>query len=148
MEKLNDYAKTLSEHGVKPSLIRLKVYDFLYKNRIHPTAEIIYQHLHKQIPTLSRTSIYNTLKIFVEANLIKEIIVDDKEKRYDINTCFHAHFKCKICNKVFDLDINHNLNKIKEFYPEIKTIEDVQFFAEGICKECHHKEEKDEGSKN
>ncbi len=47
--------KYLKEHNIKPSTIRIKVFDFLLNNRIHPTIDEIYNNLINEIPTLSKT---------------------------------------------------------------------------------------------
>ena len=65
----------LKEKGINLSYQRLKVLDFLYKNQIHPTVEQIYLGLVKQIPTLSKTTIYNTLKILINAGLVRKSLL-------------------------------------------------------------------------
>ena len=55
----------LEEHDVKPSVQRIAVMDYLMTHRTHPTVDEIYHALEKQIPTLSKTTVYNTLKLFV-----------------------------------------------------------------------------------
>jgi len=52
------------EKEIRPTYIRLKVLDYLEKNKVHPTAEVIYKALVKEMPTISRTSVYNTLCVF------------------------------------------------------------------------------------
>lgn len=51
IEQLKDYLK---RHDIKPSTIRIKVLEYLLNNRIHPTADDIYQYLISEIPTLSK----------------------------------------------------------------------------------------------
>ena len=51
----------LSKNGIKPSLHRMKILDYLLKMKNHPTVDTIYKDISGDIPTLSKTTVYNTL---------------------------------------------------------------------------------------
>lgn len=132
-EEVIDYLK---KHHIRPSNIRIKILKFLLKNRIHPTVEDIYKSLIEEIPTLSKTSVYNTLNLFLEKGIVVGIALDQKELRYDINTNFHGHFKCNKCGIIYDFPIMisfPNKDQLEGF--EI-TNRDVFFY--GSCKECNN----------
>ena len=100
----------------------------------HPTVDEIYKNLVDEIPTLSKTTVYNTLNIFVESNIANVVIIEEKEARYDAKIDTHGHFKCKICGAIedFDVDISGlNLQKLGEV-----TIEETHFYLKGICSKC------------
>ena len=63
----------LQTAGLRPSEPRIAVLAFLMKNRIHPVAETIYKSLAPEYPTLSRTTIYNTLKLFEENKIVMPV---------------------------------------------------------------------------
>ena len=127
--------KILEEKGVKPSHQRITIMKFLLENKIHPTAEIIYENVIKELPTLSRTTVYNTLKLFEANGLIQVINTGDPELHYDITIDLHAHFKCIECNEIYDVEIND-----KEFLKNISkngfNILDTQVYFRGICRKC------------
>ncbi len=124
----------LEQHNIKPSIQRLKIYKFIYGNTSHPTVDDIYKHLHEEIPSLSKTTIYNTLKLFHKNKLVSAITIEENEVRYDYNTTPHAHFKCIKCGKILDLEINlENLN-IDNI--DGNKILEKQLYFTGICKEC------------
>lgn len=56
----------LVSRDIRPSLQRLAIMKFLLANRTHPTVEDVYKGLYQKIPTLSRTTVYNTLRMFYE----------------------------------------------------------------------------------
>ena len=64
-------ADYLLSHGIKPSVHRVAVMNFLLNNRIHPTVDTIYAALAPSIRTLSKTTVYNSLKLFVEKGQYK-----------------------------------------------------------------------------
>lgn len=131
VKQLKEY---LSNHDIKPSTIRLKILEYLLNNRIHPTADDIYKNLLDQIPTLSKTSVYNTLDLFADKGVIKVLSLNEKEARYDINTRFHGHFKCHVCGRVYDFSISYDISTPQELKGfDINDI-DINFY--GICQNC------------
>ena len=133
---IDQYKDTLIKYNIRPTYQRIKILEFLDHNLIHPTIDEIYNSLYPEIPTLSKTTVYNTLKSFTEKNLVKELNVDNTEVRYDIKTGFHGHFLCKKCNKVYDFefDTDEDLpvpNGIDDFNVETKNV-----IYLGTCKDC------------
>ena len=90
----------LKSKGVSPSQQRIQILEYLLKNKIHPSVDTIFQNLVNQIPTLSKTTVYNTLALLREKQLI-QVIIDNNEIRYDADTEFHGHFKCLECGAIY-----------------------------------------------
>ena len=64
-EITNDYLISLMEtHSIKPSFQRILILKYLIEMKNHPSVEIIFKHLMNDIPTLSKTTVYNTLNLF------------------------------------------------------------------------------------
>ena len=61
-----DIGNYLKNHDIKPSYQRMKIFQYLLDNHVHPTVDTIYKALCPEIPTLSKTTVYNTLNLFVE----------------------------------------------------------------------------------
>lgn len=96
-------ADHLEKYGIKPSPQRIAVMDYLMKNRTHPTADEIYTALAPSIPTLSKTTVYNTLNLLVENGAAQSITIDERNVRFDAETMNHAHFRCIKCGRIIDL---------------------------------------------
>lgn len=125
----------LEKHGVKPSHPRLQIYAFLEKNRIHPTVDEIFSRLLPENPTLSRTTVYNTVKLFVEKGVVDPVLIEDNEVRYDIDRSFHGHFKCDACGRVYDIfpgPVSINLK-----VPEGFQVKHKHLYYRGLCKDCN-----------
>lgn len=75
--------EALKSRGVQISYQRMRILSYLTQTIIHPTAEDIYLALKSEIPSLSRTTIYNTLNLFVEYGIVRILPIDDTEMRYD-----------------------------------------------------------------
>ena len=63
-----DIGNYLKEHNIKPSYQRMKIFQYLLDNHNHPTVDTIYKALCTEIPTLSKTTVYNTLNLFIQQN--------------------------------------------------------------------------------
>jgi Fe2+ or Zn2+ uptake regulation protein len=129
--KIKDY---LLENGVRPMNKRVKIMNYLISKRNHPTAEMIYHDLVNEIAGLSKTTIYNTLNLFVQEGIVRPLNIDSNELRYDYDISQHGHFKCKACGEVYDFSMN------KELLQDLRLInfvlDDYQFSIKGICSIC------------
>ena len=131
---LQEIVNELKKRNIRPSYQRLKILEYLMKERYHPTVEEIYFSLLKTIPTLSKSTIYNTLNLFIEKKLLKEVTIENSETRYDIILANHGHFKCDKCGEIVDFKINID-DFIAEDLNDYKIREkDVTF--KGICPKC------------
>lgn len=128
----------LLSHHVKPSVQRVAIMQYLLDHRTHPTVEDVYSGLCDAIPTLSRTTVYNTLRMFANANVAQLISIDDHRVCYDGDVSPHAHFLCDKCGKVFDFFdddatmIARNKKSSKGF-----NIQHAQVYYKGLCPECN-----------
>ncbi len=137
MNKFNEKLspEILRAHGVKPSFQRMKIYNYIMKNRNHPVVDTIYNALVSEIPTLSKTTVYNTLNIFKEKNLVQAVTIEDNELRYDGNITKHGHFKCTKCNCITDFEINlDKLNTAKSL--DKYKIQTYNINYTGVCNKC------------
>ena len=131
LEKLKE---NLLKEGINPSFQRLKIYEYVMRTSSHPTVETIYNDLSREIPTLSKTTIYNTLNLFQAKNMVSGLTIEGKEVRYDGDTHPHAHFKCSDCGALYDIPV--------DFPPLIgdrvngHKVTERQFHLRGVCKHC------------
>ena len=132
------YAEILKDAGISPSIQRILIMKFLDENRVHPTADMIYQSLKSDIPTLSKTTIYNTLKLFTEKHLVSELSLFDNEIRYEFESEPHVHFKCIKCGKIYDIKINIDSYENKIIQGHKVLVHHINL--RGICKKCRSKE--------
>ncbi len=125
----------LVEKGIKPSVQRVAVMEYLLTHKTHPTADEIFSALYPRIPTLSRTTVYNTLNRLVEQGAILTLDIDQKKTRYDGDISFHGHFLCKRCGKIEDVPVV-NPEYVKGIAPRSLNVTDVQLLYKGICPAC------------
>jgi Fe2+ or Zn2+ uptake regulation protein len=130
----NEIIMKLKQKGVKVTPQRVAIIDFLEKNRVHPSAEQIYDYIIKDYPSISLATIYNTLEKLEELEAVKKLkISDDNKANYEYDLTPHSHFYCKKCNTIYDIPLDEDDSK--------KTIngnkiEEVHIYYKGICKKC------------
>ena len=76
---MNNAKQYLIDNGIKPSVQRIAIMKYLFEHRTHPTVDDIFHDLHDAIPTLSKTTVYNTLKLFSEKGAILSLTIDEKK---------------------------------------------------------------------
>ncbi len=76
------YQKLL-DCGIRPSLQRIEIMRYLQTHKTHPTIDDIFVELKKRIPSVSRTTIYNTLRMFSEKGGALMITIDEHRVCYD-----------------------------------------------------------------
>ncbi len=133
LKKIDNLEKYLRDAGIKPSIQRLKIFEYLASTNSHPTVDKIYGALSSDIPTLSKTTVYNTLKLFQKQGIILIINIEDNETRFDADVSFHGHFKCIECGGVEDFPIPEH-GKIEALVDY--DISEKHFYIKGICANC------------
>lgn len=131
---INDIGKHLQENGIKPSIQRIKVFEFLMNSMDHPNVDQIYMALSPKIPTLSKTTVYNTLHLFRTQGIVNAVHIEDNEIRYDCDTSFHGHFKCNICGTLMDFRVSAEQLQFNEISGN--KITESHFYLKGICNSC------------
>jgi Fe2+ or Zn2+ uptake regulation protein/O6-methylguanine-DNA--protein-cysteine methyltransferase len=99
----------------------------------HLSADEVYARASRSLPELSRGTVYATLAEFSELGLLSAF-GSPEPVRYETNVAPHAHFRCRLCSRLFDLAAGQQ-------GPDDITdpgfiIERVETRAEGICDEC------------
>ncbi len=124
----------LVEKGVKPSFQRISVLKYLLRENNHPSVDTIYKNLVPYIPTLSRTTVYNTLKLLSEKEVISTLTINDTDLRYDFINEPHDHFQCKTCNAIFDVKVGVDISGLKSI--DGHQIQEIQLHMKGVCRQC------------
>jgi len=132
--KIQEVHSYLKSHDIKPSPQKVAIMQYLMEHHTHPDVDKIYNALVPDMPTLSKTTVYNTLKLFCDKKVTEVIFIDEKNVRYDSVMTFHAHFRCKKCGHIYDVQLD------KKDVPQCSNSElrseetEVYFF--GICGNC------------
>jgi len=139
-EKLSTAIEKLKSTGVRMTPQRHAILAYLLDTMCHPTADEIYKALADRFPSMSVATVYNNLRLFKEAELVRELTYGDSSSKFDANITHHYHVICKECNTIVDFEYPC-LDEVEEVVSE-KTgfvIEDHRMEVYGVCVDCQEK---------
>ncbi len=111
---------------------------FLETTTAHPSAEMIHEALLPRFPSMSLSTVYNTLRTLRREGRIHEVAADPSRTRFDPDLKPHHHLICLDCRKITDI---HRPFEIALSPGERNGFEisrsQVNFF--GYCSDCRKK---------
>lgn len=126
---VSDALEQLKMTGVRMTPQRHAILTYLMDSMTHPTADEIYRALSPKFPSMSVATIYNNLRLFVEAGLVRELTYGDDSSRFDADLSDHYHCICKTCGTITDFE-----------YPPLLEVERAASKETGFRVEGHRME--------
>ncbi len=127
--------RSLESAGLRCTAQRYAVMAFLMDHKGHPTAAEIFKAVNCVDPLSSRATTYNNLRDLVKAGLVREVAVEGRAGRFDLEGMRHHHFICDRCGNVEDMDwydvprpASRTLGK--------RVVRDCQVIIRGLCTKC------------
>ena len=96
-------ARLLRRHGITLTHQRIEIAYVLFKRREHLSADQILKWVNSRYAETSKATVYNTLKLFLEKKLIRELVVDPAKIVYDPNTEPHHHLYDVVTGRLTDV---------------------------------------------
>jgi|TARA_Y100000310_G_scaffold39192_2_gene36794 Fur family peroxide stress response transcriptional regulator len=81
---------------------KLKILEYLRSVKTHPTAEIIYDAVKKQVPTITLATVYRNLNLLANKGKILRLEMGN-EFHFDADIGRHQHCVCRKCGKIYDV---------------------------------------------
>jgi len=116
--KIRDH---IANSGLKVTPQRIAVYKALIDIKDHPTAEMVKRHVVRDNPSISLGTVYKTLEIFEEKNLIAKVRTEEDVMRYDPILDKHHHLFCQKTEQIGDY-YDEELNQLLNEYFQTKNI--------------------------
>ncbi len=124
---------------------RKAILRILQDTRAHPTADSIYEEVKKEIPHISKGTVYRNLKILKENGEVSELHLKGTRSRFEVAQVRHYHFRCEQCGKVEDVDlpVDERLDQKAAHRTGFK-IYYHQLEFRGVCLDCQQKNPSEE----
>lgn len=120
-----DVVGMLRESGITPTHQRIKIGEVLFSRKQHLSAEQVLVAVNQNDGEVSKATVYNTLGVFAQHGLIREVIVDPSKVFYDSNLSKHHHLYYSDSGELEDIaDESVKISKLPEL-PNDLQIEDV-----------------------
>ena len=127
--------RSLEGSGLRCTPQRYAVMACLMDHKGHPTAAEIFKAVNRVDPRSSRATTYNNLRDLVKAGLVREVAVEGRAGRYDLEGIRHHHFICDLCGDVEDVEwydvprpASRSLGK--------RIVRECQLIFRGLCAKC------------
>jgi len=113
------------------------ILDAIKKINPHPAVDEICTAIHKEHPTISKTTVYRNLRQLACNGSISRVSLPDGLERYDFRTDHHYHFKCKNCGRIIDVDIDYidGINDTVQVKYGLQVDGHDVIFS-GVCHKC------------
>lgn len=129
----DEVIKLLEQYGIQPSAQRIAVADYVLNTTEHPSADQVFARVSANFPMISRATIYNTLNLFVEKGLLRELHISEGKVVFDPKLSKHHHFIDEDSGEIKDIDWHQlevsNMHSLKSF-----DISDYQVILRGRMK--------------
>jgi len=99
-----DVADLLRRHDINPTHQRIEIAYALFSRGEHVSADQVLAAVNGRHSETSKATVYNTLKLFLEKKLVREVIVDPSKVFYDPNTEPHHHLYNVDTGELADID--------------------------------------------
>ena len=96
-------AERLRARGIAPTHQRIEIAFVLLERCEHLSADQILALVNARHAETSKATVYNTLRLFLDKQLIRELIVDPSRVFYDPNTSPHHHFYDVVTGQLTDI---------------------------------------------
>lgn len=131
----------LRKYDIKPSMQRLAIMDYLLDHCCtHPSVVQIYDALSPMMPKLTKATVYQSLRLFVEHRAILMITINEHNVHFDADISPHAHFLCKRCSRIYDLPVPPGIKYVEPQLLGDHVVSEMYFYYKGTCLECLAKE--------
>ena len=101
-----EVARLLEASRIAPTAQRVQIACALFTHGGHVSAEQVCEMIRVGRPRVSRATVYNTLRLFRERALVREVIVDPSKVFYDVNTTPHHHFYDVVSGSLTDIPLD------------------------------------------
>jgi Fur family transcriptional regulator, iron response regulator len=98
-----DVVHILEEHGIQPTAQRVAVAEYVLRTAEHPSADKVWAVVGENFPAISRATVYNTLNLFVDKGLLRELHLAPDSLLFDSNTERHHHFIDEATGLIYDI---------------------------------------------
>jgi Fur family transcriptional regulator, peroxide stress response regulator len=126
---------SLEEKGLRCTAQRYAVIEFLMSHKGHPTAGEIFEAVNRVDARSSRATTYNNLRDLVKAGLVREVAVEGRSGRFDLEGMRHHHFICDRCGVLEDIDW-YGVPKPAARTLGKRVVRDFQVIFRGLCAKC------------
>jgi len=145
-----DYEAIMRRAGHRVTPQRLTILDAVCEAEGHTTLGQIYARARQVDSSIDRSTLYRTLKLFVDLGLVVSADTGDGETYYEIaKPHHHHHLVCRQCGNEWEIDhavMQPMFEQLLEQYGFTADSDHLVVF--GLCKTCASQKQNENGLKS
>ena len=136
MESRENIIDAFRRNGFRATPQRIVIAQAVLNSRDHPTAEQVFETVIRTYPSISLSTVYNTLNTMRDLNMVQELAYGNNH-RYDPNTGIHVNLFCQNCGDITDVENKTIEKEVDEISKRRRfSIIGHRFDVYGICGKC------------
>jgi len=137
MRLSTEFRDLCRRHKLSATHQRQVIFETLQSLHSHPSPEVLYERVRREIPSISLATVYKNLKTFVEAGMLREVSLHHGTLRVDSNPHPHHHLVCASCKAIMDLDAASLAPiRLKSKLPKGFQVQRFSVDIIGLCRRC------------
>ena len=139
-ERIRRFTELCRKSGLRVTPQRIEVYKQLISTEGHPSAEILYEKVKKEFPSISFDTVNRTLLTLSQMGAASIVEGSGDVRRFDGSTDKHQHFRCIKCKRIVDFYYKpfDNIKLPPKLTRKFKVLKKT-VYLEGICDLCQDK---------
>ena len=128
------------KYGVKVTHQRVEIMRELASTEEHPDARSVYERVRQRLPTISLDTVYRTLRLLEDNQVVSRVGSMKDRARFDANTDRHHHFVCLECGLVRDFysdEVDRFPTPLE--VAEMGSVDTIYVEMRGRCRQCREK---------
>ena len=135
MRPVEELVERVRARGGKVTPQRVLIYQALYGDTSHPTAEQLHARLQGLLPHLSLTTVYAALNDLAESGELRRFQAGDGQVHFDPDTRPHAELVCVRCQRIADAPAPHGQHPLPAEVAGFRVLARTELLH-GLCPEC------------
>ena len=143
MQKTDDHHRVqhfidaCRQHQLKITPQRMAIYRALVDADQHPTADVMFQTIRNEYPSISFDTVNRTLLTFAAIGLVDVVEVFGGPKRFDPNVDDHHHLHCVACGRIIDFEHKNYADlDVPAAIARRFTVISKRVVLKGLCETC------------
>ncbi len=138
-KELQIFHEFLQKKGLKLTKPREIILEEVFHTNKHFNVDELYDQIRRKYENVSRATVYRTIPLLIEANLIKNALRCAAKDHYEhiYGSSNHFHLVCKKCGKIIEEDLKE-VEEVLQKYAKLHNfkIEEFNIGANGYCSDC------------
>ena len=123
----------------KRSRQRDAIYADLCSRKDHPTADMVYESVKKDFPSIGIATVYRNLRAMADSGKIRVLHTENAD-HFDADISNHCHLYCRNCKSLLDFEMISVDSLVAEAKDEYNSsVDSVTLIFNGLCEDCYKK---------